>query len=542
MCKKLTNVCFFFIIIININGQPSSLFRPFDWVLYKGAGSITSITEGYTFSYIGTNTGGIKRFNLFGNYFDDPITTAQGLKSNNVSALHFDKKTGLLWVATKRYIHYSFSREGDWFPIKLNNLGLSNKDKIKRIGSSNQYIWLEAHSSYVKMEHSSGTLIGIYSIPDELEIQWSSGHYRGEPELKKIFLNYNILDGWSFIGNELLDNLGKRSDITTGFIGNHGNVIFGSSDGKIFHGTTTMETFYPIQSDLDNNDVTALFNGNDELWIGSSDYFISKGITKLNKKYNTSIHYTFEETINMNPTSIYSLFSFGDELWAGGNSLILYFDSNGEFWRTLGQESGVPSGTIFDLFGDETHVWIGSSKGLSRIERSTLREDQLGIEQYFSNLSVYDIESINNNIWLGTSMGLFIYSKNNPNILSYSNIGRKNFPQELRHVSIIKQYDDLIYLVSEFGIIRFDIQSKEWDMIFTSDIYHDKTVLSMEVNKKYLFLGLEDGLVRINKKTGLIRDYNYPFIGQVNEVALDEKDLWLGTSNGLVKFKWKRNL
>ena len=159
-----------------------------------------------------------------------------------------------------------------------------------------------------------------------------------------------------------------------------------------------------------------------------------------------------------------------------------------------------------------------------------------------ANLTVYDIESIDSNIWLGTSMGLFIYSKNNPKVLSYSNIGRKNFPQELRHVSIIKQYDDLIYLVSEFGIIRFDIQSKEWDMIFTSDIYHDKTVFSMEVNKKYLFLGLEDGLVRINKKTGLIRDYNYPFIGQVNEVALDEKDLWLGTSNGLVKFKWKRNL
>ena len=52
--------------------------------------------------------GGIKRFNLFGNYFDEPITTAQGLKDNFVSAVHFDKVTGLLWAASTNYLQYSF--------------------------------------------------------------------------------------------------------------------------------------------------------------------------------------------------------------------------------------------------------------------------------------------------------------------------------------------------------------------------------------------------------------------------------------------------
>jgi len=49
-------------------------------------------------------------------------------------------------------------------------------------------------------------------------------------------------------------------------------------------------------------------------------------------------------------------------------------------------------------------------------------------------------------------------------------------------------------------------------------------------------------LVRINKKTGFTREYSFPFIGQVNAMNLDGKTLWLGSSQGLVKFKWKRDL
>ena len=120
-------------LLSDLCGQPDPRFRPFDWVLYSGAETVSSITEGYTFAYIGTGSGGLKRFNLYGNYFDEPITTAQGLKNNNITAVHFDKSTGLLWVSTPGHIQYSFSREGDWYAFDLQNLGLSRYDRIKQI-------------------------------------------------------------------------------------------------------------------------------------------------------------------------------------------------------------------------------------------------------------------------------------------------------------------------------------------------------------------------------------------------------------------------
>ena len=33
---------------------------------------------------------------VYGNYFDNPISTAQGLEDNIINAVHFDKKTGLM--------------------------------------------------------------------------------------------------------------------------------------------------------------------------------------------------------------------------------------------------------------------------------------------------------------------------------------------------------------------------------------------------------------------------------------------------------------
>ena len=78
--------------------------------------------------------------------------------------------------------------------------------------------------------------------------------------------------------------------------------------------------------------------------------------------------------------------------------------------------------------------------------------------------------------------------------------------------------------------------------MFNSGIYRNETVYSMALNDKFIFLGLNNGLIKINKRTGLVRDYVFPFIGRVNALVVDGKEIWLGTSNGLIKFSWKRDL
>ena len=95
-----------------------------------------------------------------------------------------------------------------------------------------------------------------------------------------------------------------------------------------------------------------------------------------------------------------------------GERSILYYNLNENFWRTLGEVKGVPSGLVYDLEVDETHLWIATSDGFGRIERATLSSDPLGIEDIFVGFPIYDMEKIEDQLWLGTSRGcLYILYK-----------------------------------------------------------------------------------------------------------------------------------
>ena len=102
-----------------------------------------------------------------------------------------------------------------------------------------------------------------------------------------------------------------------------------------------------------------------------------------------------------------------------------------------------------------------------------------------------------------------------------------------------EENNNLVYVAGSLGIASYDYGLKEWKLISSSVVYENELVYSMAINEKFLFLGTRNGLCRINIKTGQIRDYNYPFIGQVNDLILDDNILWVGSNNGFIKFKWK---
>ena len=523
--------------------QPLKSFRPFDWVLYKSTGSITSFTEGYSYIYIGTTLGGIKRFNIYGNYFDNPISTAQGLENNEVSAVHFDKKTGFLWASTSGYVQYSFSRENDWFSKNFQDIGLSKFDKITKIGSSDSYVWLKARSSYVKLDQSSGTMVGIYPIPDELSIEWSSGEYRSDQQFDKDFTDFIILDGWIFNGNELIDQNGSRKKITSVFFSQYGNIYLGSENGVVFYGSETMETFKPVIPDIINEDVLSLYLDNYHLWVGSLNFLKSEGISKIDVKSLESFPFKFEETINMEPSPIYSIISSANEVWVGGEGIILYYNEKKNFWKTLDQGRGISDGIVWDMCISDRHLWTATSRGINRIDLATHSINLIGIEEYFRDTQVYSIENINDQIWIGSRKGLFIYSQDDPKLINALDLQKKDeLINNFYNFTSIHENDDLVYVAGDMGVARFNTMQNEWELISPSVVYGAETVYSMTVNDKFLFLGTRNGLSRINKSTGLVREYTYPFIGQVNDMVLDENVLWIGSNNGLLKFKWKRDL
>ena len=57
------------------------------------------------------------------------------------------------------------------------------------------------------------------------------------------------------------------------------------------------------------NKSNLLFDDN-KLWIGSKDYDIGRGITRLNTNNFQADHYDFDITVNMSLTEVHSIYNF----------------------------------------------------------------------------------------------------------------------------------------------------------------------------------------------------------------------------------------
>ena len=531
-----------FLLTAVVLSQPRAKYRPFDWLLFKESGKINSLSEGYEYLYIATSGGGISRFSLYSNQYDFPITTAQGLASNSVNGVHFDLNTGIVWASSPGVIQYSYTREGDWRHIDFIDIGLTNKDRISRIGNSDNYIWARANAVYVKMDKTSGILAGIYPNPDELNIKWSSDQYIMNNKIDEILNNYTIMSGWMVSGSQFIDNYGRYIDITSGLIGANNDVWIGSSDGTLFHGNKTMEAIYPTEFGIRGSNINALLVNNNNIWIGSKDYNIGRGITRLNINNFQADHYDFDITINMSLTGVHSFYHTENDLWVGGNGVVLTFDKDENYWRTLGEERGIPNSDLTSMVGDSNYIWVASYYGIRQIDRKTKREEPMGFEYLFYNHPVYDLAINDFGIWIASRTGIYLYDKNNPQIMNALSIGDSYLDFPVSRVTSICQDKNVIYFATNIGVVTFDLDKQIWDLLISVAEYRDNVVSDMIVIGKFCFIGTEQGLFRVSMKSKSVREYNFDFIGSVNALEHIGKYLWIGSSEGLIRFKWRKDL
>ena len=533
---------YFFLFFAISFAQPSARYRPFDWLLFKEPGRINSLSEGFEFLYVGTSHGGIYRYNLYSNQYDFPITSAQGLKSNSISSVHFDQNTGILWAASVGALQYSFTREGDWRYIDFVDIGLRNNDNISQIGNSENYVWAKANAVYVKLDKSSGILAGIYPRPDEINISWSSTNYYEQADIATIMNNYALMSGWMASGSKLIDGYGRYIDITSGLIGKHNDVWIGTSDGTLFQGDKTMEAIFPTEFGIRGSNINALFQNENNLWIGSKGYDIGRGVTRLNTRNFQTDHYDFDVTVNMNLTEVYSFYDFENTLWVGGNGVILVFDKPDNFWRTLGEDRGIPNSDITSMVGDSNYVWIGSYYGIRQINRKSKREEPMGFEYLFYNHPVNDLLLNEFGVWVASRTGIYLYDKNNPQIMNGLSIGNSYLDFPVSRVTSIFQDNQLLYFATNIGVVSFNIEEKFWDMVIPASDYRGLDVSDLVVVGKFCFIGTSQGMFRINLKSKRTREYKFDFIGSVNSLEKIGKYVWMGTSEGLIRFKWRKDL
>ena len=526
--------------------QPSSRHDPFDWIIYRKPGTIRSFAEGFSYIYIGTESAGIYRYSIYGDRFEAPITRAQGLASNEIIAIHFDKRTGTLWAATDESLDYTYTREGNWSSNKLDSYNLLSGVKIEQLGSSENYLWALAGTLYLKLDRVSGIFLGSMPFPDEMEINWSSGPIRYAEGINDLLMEYSVMDGWLLNLDTFISPFGKTVRATTIYKGSTNALWVGTDSGIIFQGDPYMKSFYPLTYGLANTDVQAM-TYEFPSWVGGRIYPGDPGaVTLADPERGYFTWFEGETAINVDQLEVFGNCIVGNEVWFGGQNAIYVYNQKDDFWRTLDAARGLPVGRIKALEPDTHFVWVASAYEIEKINIKTKRSEASVLSSSLQNNFIHDIALINNKLWVSTEYMLFCYDIDSETLLPFRYVGNVDAIidriEPMTKIFALHADETKLYVGTNQGIIAYNIVNSSWELIAEPTIYNNDFVRELNVYKKQLFIITERGLIRLHMKKQFQRQYNYPFIGNVNDLYVTRDRLWLATDNGLIQFSWKKDL
>ncbi len=537
---------FLFIWPLLVQGQPESYYDPFDWVMYRETGAIISLTEGNEYVYIGTAQGGVWRFNIYSHNFDEPLTTAQGLPSNSITAVHHDQYTNLLWVATPGKLCYSLTEEGEWQCNGFNQLDLPAGSRIEQMGSDENYLWCKTQSLYLKCDRYTGGLISSMVNPDTDAIKWSSAVLESNIDSTDLLSRFNIFGAWNIFSSGLLDPQGEFYQVTTLYSTRYGNTWVGTDQGFVFRSEEQMQTLEPYSIGLTTTDIEFIlpYRG---LWVsGRHDKIDQSGISHIDDSRAVYENILFRNEINMSPQALYSGLVVGHELWFGGNGQVLVYNVRGDFWRTFNEADGVPPGQIRSLAVDSNKVWLGSTRGLGCISLRTKNRVRLRFEPMFSEQTINDIAVLENRVWIAADNFLFVYDNKQDSLIDYRQFDRNiTYRPEFdtyRGFNRLIADDNKITIGTETGIVSYNQKLEQWKLVLSPTYYHGNSIRALAGQKEFLWLADNQFLFRIEPETGILRQYDYDFMGIVNDLYINSDEIWIGTSEGLVKFNWQADL
>ena len=528
---KINKFFFLSLFLINIlHAQADQRFDIFDWEIIGNNGSINSISEGYQYIFFATNGNGILRFNKFSRKFDQSLYLGQGIKSKKIKHVYFDKYTGILWSAGDKSLEFTSSREGNWNQVNYDRLSIKSYNDIQDLGSSSNYLWVRTLSSYLKLDHVSGTFLGLFPYPDE-QVFWGDFNYRNNLTVKDFaFEDFFVENGWLLTNQGASDQNGTFSKYVS-FLETESEFSWiGLSNGYILALDNFSKTVSPVSKGTEFT-IPFTMSFNDKLWvagIGNSNY---NALYVINKDFNEERNFKNSNYSNFSYSDIYSSKAFSEEVWLGSEGSVIIYDQRKDFFRTLGYDKGIPVERVEFIESLDNKVYIGSRNDLIVIDKSSKKIIDSKISDLIkkNNLFIDDLKVIGNIIFLISSGKVYQFNSNEQiNINQYNNFSLDQFKPYAVYGN-----NNSKYFVSERGIVN-NINEK----VIPSSLYFNYRVSDIVLADNYMYIGTTGGLAIYDIKENQLHNFfDFTFLKNIFDMEQINEFLVLLTSSGLVKLK-----
>lgn len=265
----------------------------------------------------------------------------------------------------------------------------------------------------------------------------------------------------------------------------------------------------------------------DRIYTGSYEEF---GFWKKNDigtlEYNSLTHliknheFTSEE--------FWQIVPFGDTIVFRSFSTI-YFYENDEI-KVLN-----PSFVVSNIVVDENQLLVAGHKGIFKLKDNKLTP--LESAHFFSNRLIVDIIPLNKGLFVGTKLNGCYLLKDKELIPWDSEINEELKTQQLN--KIIKLSNGKIaFGTIKNGVYLYDDANEKVERLNRNTGLQNNTVLSISEFKEQLWVGLDNGIDRVQLNTPITYYIDYSgTIGTVYDVAVLSDIVYLGSNTGIYYIK-----
>ena len=515
-----------------------------DWISYTDTRYVHSIAVGNRFVYFAT-TGGIARYDFYGNRWLDPFTLSDGLPDDNVQIVAFDFESGSVYCATDLALCVRDPASRRWTNYSYQSIGIGNHT-VHSIGFDADFVYLITTGNVALKANRNSTVFNqipieeVTSVPAD-SIAWF-GKFGFQPKTLPNFLMNSSLLFFPDASHPYFQDVNDRNFNVTYYVEDPWQTLWlgtwGLGNAKANMRTNFLEM---IPFGLIQKNVNAIASWGNEFWIGGIDQKDDiQGITHWNRKTGEWNYYEGRFITGLRSDDVTSIAPDGRYVWFGTLDGLSRLDSQKDDWVSFTVFNGLQDNQIYDVVLDSHFVWIATRDGLDRANKMLSGRDTLIVKHITrpkDRVTVYDIEEDGDLIWAATQYGVYVYNRKNlKGGYYYGSDGPGNAP-----VYSVSVSGNEVWFATGYGVEAYNKNIKKWMGPPARYFVPGIQILSIRATAKAVWLGTTNGVYKYDKRRKFWRKFNQAdglLDPRVQFILPDGDYIWFGTREGLTRFYW----
>lgn len=531
----------------NGGGSPFPYSRANEWVTLRDFRYVTSVAASQSLAFFGT-TAGVERFDTLRDRWLAPVTAADGLPDDRVTALVAEPFTGDVWIGTAR----GLARLAAFVdvvepvfgppPLRVDRLLLDPRDGTVWALVGGLW-WLGSKGSPV-LEQSGvrppfETLVGPVPVDevDPTRLPWTDPLWVDSPLLFGARFRLTMLDRdrrgdwyvgtWGDNGRRWAESTQRWEPLHFGLAGPAGGPIAASGQDYWF---------------LPGSSSTARSAADISLAPGRVRVGFSTGtqapaaVAHASRDLGSWSYTVPTEVEGLPAAASHAAVAVGDTVWLATDYGLVR--GVGDAWERWGPNDPA-AGAAYALALDANLLWVGGEEGLAAIDR----KDGSVAGRFLPGRRVDAVTVTPEAVYAGTPVGLFAGRR------APSSIGSSAVPTEMERVEsrggsirALAATDTLLLVVVDTGLEVFDRRTGAWNLPGTGEgRVGEPFALAVDPDGN-VWIGTASGLSRWRPETGEWDEWT-PADGlagvPVLHILAEDGVVWASTPAGASRFAWR---